>query len=110
MHTATLCCGTVLHYESRSFVPALGERVPCRRHGYCDVDRHGVGTHNRSRRPRPRRAQPRARDELLTWLGNRPVTTLHTLRRHRFTLRMVAAAERDGLIAVDLETGRVDIR
>jgi hypothetical protein len=110
MYTAILCCGAVLHYESRSFVPASGEPVPCRRHGYCDVARHGVGTPSRSRRPGPKRAQPRSQAELLAWLSARSVASVHTLRRHRFSLRMVAAAERDGLIAVDLERGTVTVR
>jgi hypothetical protein len=57
-----------------------------------------------------RRAQPKAQDELVAWLRGRSVTSVHALRRHRFTLRMVAAAERDGLVAVDLESGMVAIR
>jgi hypothetical protein len=32
------------------------------------------------------------------------------LRRQRFTLRMIAAAERKGLVEVDLGAGRVTIR
>jgi hypothetical protein len=31
-------------------------------------------------------------------------------RQHGFTLRVIAAAERDGLIAVDLEAGTVAVR
>ena len=42
--------------------------------------------------------------------GHAPMLPPPVLRRHRFTLRMIAAAERDGLVAVDLETGRVTIR
>ena len=110
MQTATLCCGTVLTYESRTFLPARGERVPCRRHGYCDVVRHGVAPSSRSRRPGTQRPQPRGQDELLAWLRDRPETSVHTLRRHRFTLRMIAAAEREGLVAVDLEAGTVAMR
>ncbi|WP_369131819.1 hypothetical protein [Modestobacter sp. I12A-02662] len=46
----------------------------------------------------------------MDFLSLRPVTTVHTLRRHRFTLRVVAAAQRDGLLDVDLVTGRVALR
>jgi hypothetical protein len=35
---------------------------------------------------------------------------VHALKRERFTLRMIAAAERDGLVAVDLAAGRVWVR
>jgi hypothetical protein len=45
----------------------------------------------------------------VAWLQVRPVTSVHALRRHRFTLRMVAAAEREGLVAVDFEAGTVAI-
>jgi hypothetical protein len=62
---------------------------------------------SRERRPR---AKPRAQDELLEWLRGRSTTSIHALRRHRFTLRMVASAERDGLVAVDHDTGQVAVR
>jgi hypothetical protein len=45
--------------------------------------------------------------ELVAWLRDRPVTTVHALRREGFTLRLVAAAERDGVVDVDLDAGRV---
>ena len=35
---------------------------------------------------------------------------MHALRRHGFTLRMVVAAERDGLVDLDLGAGRVAVR
>ena len=109
-YTATLRCGTELSYEAPSFLPESGESVPCRRHGYCVVDQTGrSGTSRSARRPLPR-ARPKAQDELLVWLRGRRVTTVHALRQHRFTLRMVAAAERDGLVAVDLEAGTVVVR
>lgn len=113
MYTATLRCGTVLSYEAGSFVPEYGEEVPCRRHGYCVVDEHGraAGPSAGARGvPRASRAGPRAQEELLDWLRGRSVTTIHTLRHHRFTLRMIVAAERDGWVAVDLEDGTVAIR
>lgn len=110
MYTATLRCGTVLSYEAGSFVPEYGEAVPCRRHGYCVVDGHGRAAGPSSGGRGMSRARPRAQDELLNWLRGRSVTTIHTLRQHRFTLRMIAAAERDGLVAVDLEEGTVAIR
>lgn len=82
-----------------------GEAVPCRRHGYCVVDRHGrAGTPTTGRRATPR-ARPRGHDELRKWLRDRSRTTVHALRQQRFTLRMIAAAERDGLAAIDFEAG-----
>jgi hypothetical protein len=110
VYTATLLCGTVLSYEVRSFVPARGEAVPCRRHGYCVVERLGRAAMPSSGRRGTPRARPRAQDELLEWLRCRPVTTVHALRQHRFTLRMIAAAEREGLVAVDHEAGTVAVR
>jgi hypothetical protein len=110
MYSATLRCGTVLTYEARDLLPTSGERVPCRRHGYCGV--HDVGTRTVSSTPASAlpRARPRAQSELEEWLRTRPVTTVHALKRERFTLRMIAAAERDGLVTVDLEAGRVWMR
>jgi hypothetical protein len=110
VYTAILSCGTVLTYESRTYVPERGERVPCRRHGYCGVTHCGVMGPTRSRRPRSGRPKPKAQDELMVWLRARSVTTVHALRRQRFTLRMVAAAEREGLVTVDFEAGTVAIR
>lgn len=110
MFTATLRCGTVLNYEVRSFVPPLGEPVPCRRHGYCVVDACGRTVSANLVRRAAARARPRVQEELLEWMSDRRATTLHALRQHRFTLRMVAAAERDGLVAVDLEAGTVVVR
>jgi hypothetical protein len=110
MFSAILHCGEVLAYEARSFVPTPGDRVPCRRHGYCVVDEAGRRTAATSGASGLPRAQPRAQDELLEWLRERPVTTLHALKRQRFTLRMIAAAEREGLLSVDLDAGRVSMR
>ena len=108
MYTATLRCGTALTYEARSFLPASGEVVPCRRHGFCVVAGTG-GVEGGSCLRGTRRAKRRSPDELLEWLRGRSVTTIHALRRQRFTLRIITAAERDGLIAVDLETGSVTV-
>jgi hypothetical protein len=110
MFIATLRCGTVLTFEAQNFLPAGGERVPCRRHGYCDVLAVGRGTVPTTGGPALRRARPRAQHELEEWLRERPVTTVHALKRERFTLRMIAAAERDGLVTVDFEAGRVRMR
>jgi hypothetical protein len=105
-YDASLCCGTVLTYEAATFVPEVGEVVPCRRHGWCAVEsrdsgdgRAGGGT----RRVMHRRSQ----SELITFLRGRPVTTVHALRRKHFTLRVITAAQHDGLVDVDLATGRV---
>ena len=107
MFIATLRCGTVLTYEARDLLPASGDHVPCRRHGYCGVHDVGPGTVPTVGGPTLPRARPRAQHELEEWLRKRPVTTVHALKRERFTLRMIAAAERDGLVTVDLESGRV---
>jgi len=105
-YDAKLCCGTVLTYEAPTFVPEVGEVVPCRRHGWCAVEsrdrgdgRAGGGT----RRVMHRRSQ----SELITFLRGWPVTTVHALRREHFTLRVITAAQHDGLVDVDLATGRV---
>jgi hypothetical protein len=110
MYTATLRCGTVLTYEARDLLPASGERVPCRRHGYCGVHDVGKAPVPAPSGPSLPRARPRTRTELEEWLRDRPATTVHALKRERFTLRMIAAAERDGLVAVDLAAGRVWMR
>jgi hypothetical protein len=107
MFTATLRCGTVLAYEARSFLPEVGDLVPCRHHGYCTVTETTRGTGPGDFLPR---ATPRTQDELMEWLRHRPETTVHALRRQRFTLRVVAAAERDGLVDLDLRAGRVALR
>ena len=106
MFTATLQCGTVLTYEARGFVPAAGDVVPCRRHGYCAVTLTGGTSGGRGWLPRSRR---RSQDELLQWLTEQRGATVHALRRERFTLRMVALAERAGLVDLDLVSGRVTL-
>jgi hypothetical protein len=105
--TATLSCGTVLSYEARTFCPGPGDVVPCRHHGYCAVQLASGGG---SGGAFSRRARSRAQRELLDWLRGRSETTVHALRRRGFTLRMVVAAERDGLVDLDLRAGRVVIR
>jgi hypothetical protein len=40
----------------------------------------------------------------------RPVTTVNALRHQRFTLRLLAAAQRNGLLDLDLTTGTVVAR
>jgi hypothetical protein len=107
MITATLCCGTLLSYEAPSFRPNRGDLVPCRNHGYCTVQ---VTSGSTSGGALSTRAGRRAQSELLAWLRGRSETTVHALRRHGFTLRMVAAAERDGLVDLDLPAGRVAVR
>jgi len=107
MFTATPRCGTVLGYEARSFRPDPGQVVPCRPHGYCVVVLAGG---SRSGVVAGRRARPGTQDGLLHWLNGRPETTVRAMRRHGSTLRMVSGAERDGLIAVDLDAGRVLVR
>jgi hypothetical protein len=106
MYTATLRCGSVLSYEARSFVPSRGDLVPCRGHGYCPVTDEGESG-GAGGRAFGRRARPRAQYELLAWLRTSPVTTVHALKRQRFTMRMIALAEREGLVTLDPESGRV---
>jgi hypothetical protein len=107
MFTATLRCGTVLYYEAPTFRPDPGDLVPCRRHGYCAVRSTSGSGSGGAVAPRGRR---RTQSELLDWLRGRSETTVHTLRQHGFTLRMLAAAERKGLIDLDLTAGRVAVR
>jgi hypothetical protein len=105
-YAARLCCGTVLTYEAANFLPDVGEMVPCRHHGFCTVhstdqgDGRGVGSTHRA----PGR---RSQGELVAFLRTRSVTSIHTLRQHRFTLRVVAAAQKEGLVHLDLVAGRV---
>jgi hypothetical protein len=105
-YVARLCCGTVLTYEAANFVPDVGETVPCRRHGFCTVhsrdesDGRGVGG---TRRAVHRRSQ----GELMAFFRERAITEIYTLRQHRFTLRVVAAAHEEGLVHLDLVAGRV---
>jgi hypothetical protein len=107
MFTATLRCGTLLSYEAPTFRPDPGDLVPCRHHGYCVVQSMSGAASGGAFSTRARR---RAQSELLDWLRGRSETTVHALRRQGFTLRMVAAAERDGLVDLDLCAGRVAIR
>jgi hypothetical protein len=109
MYTATLNCQTVLAYEARSLLPISGETVPCRRHGFCVVDHVGAGEPRGSHGRGMPRARPRTLHEMVEWLSGRSETTVHALRRQRFTLRLIAEAEREGLMTVDLETGRVTV-
>ena len=107
MFTATLRCGTVLSYEAQTFQPGPGDTVPCRHHGYCAVQLTSGPAPGGAMSPRGHR---RAQSELVEWLRGRSETTVHALRRRGFTLRMVAAAERDGLVDLDLRAGRVAVR
>src|SRR5687768_16014359 len=107
MFTATLRCGTVLSYEAPTFRPGPGDLVPCRHHGYCGVRMTNGSPTGGAFSPRSR---PRAQSELHEWLRGRSETTVHALRRRGFTLRMVALAERDGLVDVDLPSGQVAVR
>ena len=108
-YAATLSCGVVLAYEAHTLLPAVGEAVPCHRHGYCAVSMRGSMRPQRSRTSRAARPR-RSQEELLAFLSYCPVTTVHVLRRNRFTLRTVAAAQRDGLVEADLVEGRVALR
>ena len=105
---ARVGCGTVLTYDTFALVPAVGEDVPCSRHGYCLV---AARERYDRRRPGVSHIPPRrSTSELADSLAPRAVTTVGVLRRNRFTLRVVAAAEQEGLVDVDLVSGRVALR
>jgi len=108
-YSARLGCGTALTYEAPTFVPAVGELVPCRRHGFCPVTSRDPGD-GRGAGLGPRMMRSTSQEDLLAFLNSRPVTTVHGLRRHRFTLRMLWTAQGSGLIDVDLVAGRVTLR
>jgi hypothetical protein len=105
LHAARLGCGTVLTYEAASLVPEVGEEVPCPRHGYCAVAmRERIDRRPSGLSPVPPRRSTR---ELADFLAPGSVTTLSVLRSNRFTLRIVVAAQKEGLVDVDLISGRV---
>ncbi len=116
MFTAVLRCGTVLRYETRNLRPRPGDVVPCLRHGYCVVRPASPAAPRSVPSTRPpradnwTRARPRTQEEFLDWLQVREEASLCALRRRGFTLRLVTAAERDGLVNVDLLAGRVAVR
>jgi hypothetical protein len=99
----------VLTYEAASFLPAVGEVAPCRRHGYCSVASQDRAD-DRTLRDQGHTFERRSQAELLDFLSRRPVASVHVLRRNRFPLRLVAAAEKAGLVDVDLPTGQVALR
>jgi hypothetical protein len=105
MFTSALTCGAVLTFEQWSFLPDIGDRMPCRRHGYCTVASRDEPTP-----PPARRSAPRSQIDLLQWLQDRPSTTLSRLRTERFTLRLVHAAAQAGALDVDFESGQVRVR
>jgi hypothetical protein len=111
VYTARLTCGAVLSYEARSFLPLPGDLVPCRRHGYCDVavsgQCDGVSMPGRPALPR---ARTRSQDELLDFMVREHMTSVHVLRKQRFTLRMLARAAEARLLDVDLKAGQVVAR
>ena len=111
MFTCDLLCGTVLFFKQRNFLPSVGELFPCRRHGYCRVAMRGrTGARPLPGRPRAARLPRRSLDELVDFLRNEPSTTVHALRRRRFSLRTVAAAAHEGLVDLDSASGRVVAR
>jgi hypothetical protein len=93
-------------YEARNFRPDPGDLVPCRHHGHCAVQLIGGGGADVF----SPRARQRAHGELVNWLRGRSETTVHALRREGFTLRLVAAAKKAGVVDVDLSAGRVVVR
>jgi hypothetical protein len=100
-YSAVLTCGSVLYYDYCTFVPRIGERVPCLRHDFCRVEAAGARASAPDRQARRPRAHPRTTAELLCFLEGRPASTVAELRRHRFTLRLVSLAAADGLVLVE---------
>jgi hypothetical protein len=81
-YATRLGCGTVLTYEAPTFLPGIGETVPCRRHGFCPVvARDPLGRATRGAVSRA--VGGRSQEELMTFLSRRPVTTVHVLRYSR---------------------------
>jgi len=106
--TATLACGAVSEYEAADLVPVAGDVVPCRKHGHCRVvprDRTDVGTARRAVSG-PRRSS----DELLVHLQRCGTASLRALREERFSLRLIAEAEKTGHLHVDLLAGVVAVQ
>lgn len=97
---AILTCGNTLYYDCAAFLPRVGERVPCVRHEFCRVETTRTGAEESSA-ARPVRAARRTVTELVQFVAARPESTVAELRRHRFTLRLIAAAVEDGLLHVE---------
>ncbi len=106
LYSARLGCGSVLAYEAPTYVPAVGEVVPCRRHGFCPVTSRDAGDGRGVDRV-GRTTRRRSLGDLMAFMISRPVTTVHELRRHGFTLRLVSTAQSRGLLDIDFVTGRV---
>jgi hypothetical protein len=104
--TATLACGVVAEYEAPDLVPAAGDVVPCRNHGHCSVVSRGTGVREGTVVNRQRRSQV----ELMAHLQRRGTATLRALRGERFSLRLIAEAEKAGRVHVDLLAGVVTVR
>lgn len=106
-----LCCGNYLHFAIDVPPPQIGTLIACARHGYCAVaatERRTVDE-SAAQRSRGRRSAsvPRSQQELRQFLLLHPKVTLAMLRRHRFTLRRVAAAEQAGELSIDWDSGVV---
>lgn len=122
-HWARLECGSNVVYASSSFVPPLGQEVPCVRHNYCLVTEsypgsdewandfsHGSHTSKLDEyldRRNQRNTWPRRRTTLINNLDPDYPTSFNTLRRNGITLRWLVAAEIEGLVALDLDRGEV---
>ena len=104
VYAAELQCGCLLTYEASTFVPDIDEGAPCRQHGFLP----GHVARSR-RRPGRRRKFPSGAPEIAGrhdgLLRDRPVATVHALRRRGLTLRLVAAAQENGLVDIDLLRG-----
>ena len=72
-YAAKLQCGYVVTYEASTFVPDVGEVVPCRRHGYCRVTSR-EGGEGRGMSTGVRNVHRRSQRELMAFLSERPVS------------------------------------
>ena len=122
-HEARLACGYVIKYARSSFVPHEHESVPCVRHGYCVVVQAHPGRDepetnsyrsaehhelsHQSDKEIKLASWPSRRTALLNYLSQKEKTSLYAMNRHGFTLRWLIAAEREGLLHLDLDTGDV---
>lgn len=105
-----LCCGSYLYFAVDVPPPEIGTLIACVRHGYCAVaatGRRAVDELAQHGRDRGSSSAPRSQQELRQFLLQHPKVTLGVLRRHRFTLRRVAAAEQAGELSIDWDSGVV---
>lgn len=117
---ARLGCGTTLMFETATFLPQVGERVPCVRHSFCTVEAvqvsvpsgqtsHSLGRGGRDHPGGPDRRARRSRREVQdveAFVAQHPSATTDDLRRANFSLRLIAEAQASGVLAGARAAGR----